>query len=111
MKAPFYVSVSAGIFLASIMGWVVLLVFVPDRLNPTDPPLTLCDHVFQIVGLILVLPTLPLNLLVGLVHPRGDDMSWILGCNLASGVLWSCLIVRARRFWRKRNPEPVAAPL
>lgn len=110
MKVTTHITVTAAVFAASTVGFVVLLFLVPDRLSDTDPPLTVSERCFWLGGVLLALPAVPLNLLVEWLQPPGLDWRWILGCNLVSGLFWSFVVAGVRRFRRGRSTEPAAAP-
>jgi hypothetical protein len=110
VKAFTHITISAVIFAASVVGFWLLFFLVPDRLSLSDPPLTAFERTLWVVGVVLVLPTLPLSLFVEWLQPPVSAIWWILGCSFISALLWPLLIGLVWRLLKHRNPEPDASP-
>jgi hypothetical protein len=104
-----YLKISLTIFGASIVGWVVLLFFVPEQLSSSDPPLTSSERVLYWFGIGLASPSLPLGLLIEWLRPPLPGWTWILAACFISSLFWGLLVFAGRRWWTGRPTEPTAS--
>jgi hypothetical protein len=104
MKA--YVKWSVVIFLISILGWILLIFFVPDRLGG------FWDRTLWLIGCILTLPTWPLFFVY---DPKEvpEGLLWVMAYTSVAAVVWPLLILAVRYLCKKiaeqgaaRNSRP-----
>ena len=104
-----YTKISVVLFATSLLGWTILIFLVPERLSPSDPPLTPVEHILHWTGGALALPTIPLVALLQSVQPPVPGWIWILAACFISALFWAALLLPLRRMWR-RHTEPNAPP-
>lgn len=105
-----YLRISLAVFGACILGWVVLLFFVPEQVSASDPPLTSSEQVLYWVGAGLASPSLPLELLIERFQSPLSAWTWILAACLISAFFWGLLIFAGWRWWIREHTEPGTAP-
>ncbi len=99
MKPVTYISYSAGILAASLLGAWIFFFLLPDV-----RPLTGSERGLWVVALILMLPTV-LLLLVASLLPPGTEIWALLICSLVSALMWPFLAGLVARRWKRKNPD------